>query len=588
MGGETTATLHGGSARAAAAAAAASAAPVFSPAADTRQPLPPSPSPSPPFRTSSPPPPSPSSSPPSPSPSPSQPPPVDLRAVTDPAERRGHVRRTVRAAWGAYWRHARGADELHPLERRPVFWLGDAGNRQMLQLVDAMDTLRVVGLEDEFDDAVEHCAAHYSFSPGTYVSLFETTIRLVGGLLAAYAQTRRPRLLALAVQTADAIAPAYSPVTVKAYGGGLPLHGWHVGLRQPSLGWSTNIAEAGSVQLENAVLSYLTKNPSYAERTAGLYDVFERHTLPNGLLRPAWNRRDRVFEGELTTGANADSYYEYLLKVWLLTGRTDARLERMYTRAADGIVGVLVRPFSARSSVVRSGAWVEAEGRLVDRGEFEHLQCFVPGMLALGARYLTDNATAARHLDAAVRIANFCAMLYFDSPTTLAPEVVAYSIPDGDGSRGTAAKAAATATPGVDAAGESLGSTKRVRHAFYNLRPEALESFFYLHRATGDPLYREWGWRIYAAVEAQCRVCAECDVSGYSEVADAGVSPVRLTGVMPTWFLAETAKYLYLLLSEEDALDLDCWVLNTEAHPLPVLPSPNLPKKCSFFKTRRR
>jgi mannosidase alpha-like ER degradation enhancer 2 len=37
---------------------------------------------------------------------------------------------------------------------------------------------------------------------------------------------------------------------------------------------------------------------------------------------------------------------------------------------------------------------------------------------------------------------------------------------------------------------------------------------------------------------------------------------------MPSYFLTETLKYLYLLFAPDETLDLKQVVLNTEAHPL--------------------
>ena len=99
---------------------------------------------------------------------------------------------------------------------------------------------------------------------------------------------------------------------------------------------------------------------------------------------------------------------------------------------------------------------------------------------------------------------------------------------------------------------------------FYILRPETVESFFILNKLTGDPVYREWGWEVYQAIEKYCR----------TEVAYGGIDDVRRTGSKPTdrmesFFLAETMKYLYLLQDPDTEVDiLNKHVFNTEAHPL--------------------
>ena len=109
----------------------------------------------------------------------------------------------------------------------------------------------------------------------------------------------------------------------------------------------------------------------------------------------------------------------------------------------------------------------------------------------------------------------------------------------------------------------------------WQLRPETVESLFYLWRATGDERHRERGWAIFQAIEQRCRVPG----GGYAGLRDtvaagrgAGFDAAALDGTQPSWFLAETLKYFFLLFADSDALDLETWVLNTEAHPFRVVP----------------
>ena len=107
--------------------------------------------------------------------------------------------------------------------------------------------------------------------------------------------------------------------------------------------------------------------------------------------------------------------------------------------------------------------------------------------------------------------------------------------------------------------------------AHHNLqRPETVESIFYMYRATKDPKYRDWGWNIFQAFEKHTRV-----EHGYASI-DNVRRPERVgyRDKMETFYLAETLKYLYLLFSDDpDLIALDKWVINTEAHPLPVYSS---------------
>jgi hypothetical protein len=94
----------------------------------------------------------------------------------------------------------------------------------------------------------------------------------------------------------------------------------------------------------------------------------------------------------------------------------------------------------------------------------------------------------------------------------------------------------------------------------YPLRPEIVESAFYLHRFTKDPRYLEMGRTFFEAIRARCRTEA-----GYTVLKS--VVTGEKGDLMPSYFLAETLKYFYLLFSEEP-VDFDKVVFNTEAHPL--------------------
>ena len=95
----------------------------------------------------------------------------------------------------------------------------------------------------------------------------------------------------------------------------------------------------------------------------------------------------------------------------------------------------------------------------------------------------------------------------------------------------------------------------------YPLRPEIIESAYYLWRATKDPRYREMGRVFFDALVAHCRTDA-----GYTTLKS--VVTMEKGDLMPSYFLSETLKYLYLLFAPDAALDFQHVVFNTEAHPL--------------------
>ena len=131
-----------------------------------------------------------------------------------------------------------------------------------------------------------------------------------------------------------------------------------------------------------------------------------------------------------------------------------------------------------------------------------------------------------------------CYQMYSQMRTGLAPELVRF--------------------PG----GGKMATDPRAVHNL--LRPEAIEAIFYLWRFTKDPMYRDWGWRMFLAFEKYCKV----PKGGYVGLRNVGQENSVKDDKMETFWLAETLKYLYLLFSPRSALDLSKYVFTTEGHPL--------------------
>lgn len=95
------------------------------------------------------------------------------------------------------------------------------------------------------------------------------------------------------------------------------------------------------------------------------------------------------------------------------------------------------------------------------------------------------------------------------------------------------------------------------------LRPEAIESVFYMYRITGSPIWLDKGWKMFESI-----IKATSTSYGHSAISDVTVKQPFQLDEMESFWLAETLKYFYLLYSTPDTVSLDEWVLNTEAHPL--------------------
>ncbi|NXC87346.1 MA1A1 mannosidase, partial [Cercotrichas coryphoeus] len=236
----------------------------------------------------------------------------------------------------------------------------------------------------------------------------------------------------------------------------------------------------------------------------------------------------------VSIGGLGDSFYEYLLKAWLMSDKTDEDAKKMYYDAVQAIETHLIRKSSGGLTYI-----AEWKGGLLEH-KMGHLTCFAGGMFALGADGAPGDKTG-HHIELGAEIARTCHESYDRTRMKLGPEAFRF-----DG--------------GVEAI------ATRQNEKYYILRPEVIETYMYMWRLTHDPKYREWGWEAVEALEKHCRVDG-----GYSGIRDVYINHENHDDVQQSFFLSETLKYLYLLFSEDDLLPFEHWVFNTEAHPLPIL-----------------
>ena len=124
-------------------------------------------------------------------------------------ERRENIKDGMKHAWEGYRRYAWGRDELKPLSNNGVDNWGGMG----VTLVDSLDTLWLMGMKDEYNEAKEWIEKDLTFDHAGTVSVFETTIRELGGLLAAYDIAYDKIYLEKAKQLGDKLLPAFHTYT---------------------------------------------------------------------------------------------------------------------------------------------------------------------------------------------------------------------------------------------------------------------------------------------------------------------------------------------------------------------------------------
>merc|ERR1719489_252725 len=447
---------------------------------------------------------------------------------TDPdvLEKRNTIKEMMQFAWDGYKKYAWGASEIRPVskQRRNPGFFGESDIGATI--IDSLDTLYLMGMIKEFDEG-RAWARSLQFNDDHDLSVFETNIRFIGGLLSAYALSNDVTMLNKAREIADLIIPVFDTPT------GIPYPSFNPFTKKASGPTKTNLAELGTLHLEFATLTKYTGDPKYLEKVMKTRDYIEKTDKTNGLYSNIINLNTGSwgFPPESSLGAQADSFYEYLLKSWILSGKKDTTARLMYDEAVKVLEENIIT--TSPGGLVYAGDL--KYGILMPR--MQHLACFSGGMFALGSEGSSD---PEHYMKLGADITKTCHESYDRSPSKLGPEFFGFTMGE-----------------------EASYKYQRARH--YMLRPEVIESYFYMWRPTKEQKYRDWGWEATQALLKHCKT--EGGFSGLKDVYQN--NPVK-DDVQQSFFLAETLKYLYLLFSEDDLVNLNEWVFNTEAHPLPI------------------
>ncbi len=415
------------------------------------------------------------------------------------------VRDAFLHAWRAYEENAWGHDALRPLTRG---WRDWYDTTLVMTPLDAYDTMLLMGLDTEAERAKELILERLSFDHDMFVQVFEVNIRILGGLLSAYQTDGDRRWLDLAIDLADRLLPAFTSPT------GMPYV--RVNLATGATrGNDNNPAEIGTLTLEFGLLSDLTGNRRYYDAVKGAVTRLFGQRSSLGLVGSVVDVENGDWlRATSHAGGGIDSYYEYLLKAWLLFGDEDFRA--MWESCRDALNERVAHEVDGR-------LWYAQVDMLTGERtstRFGALYAFLPGVLALGG-----------DLERAARL----------------QESVDHT----------------WRTFGVEPESFDYTTMEIVRPG-YPLRPEAIESAYYLFVLTGDESWREMGKDMVRRILAATRV-----EGGFAHLTD--VRTGEQNDAMESFFLAETLKYAYLI-ANPSALDFDAVVFNTEAHPLRPVP----------------
>jgi mannosidase alpha-like ER degradation enhancer 2 len=446
------------------------------------------------------------------------------------------VRAEFLHAWNGYQKYAWGHDDLKPLSKTYHDWYAQA---LLMTPVDALDTMILMGLKDEAKHTREYIDQNLSFDKDIEVQNFEITIRLLGGLLSNYQLTGDRRLLVLAEDLGNRLLPVFESQT------GLPYR--YVNLKTGKVrGNVTNPAEAGTLLIEFGTLSKLThKQVFYDKAKRALVEIYQRRS-PIGLVGTwinvetgVWTDTDSHISGAI------DSYYEYLLKCWLLFGDEDChRMWRDSIAAINKYLADEIRPAPSFPGPPLKELWYGHTDMNTGKRTatiYGALDAFFPAVLALSG-----------DLDRARNLQESSFKMW--SLNHIEPEEFDYQ-------------------------------KNQIVHAGYPLRPEIVESTYYLyHYATVNkssrsfgrgtrpsqagqvpPLnaahYLRMGQTMFADFVKYCRTD-----EGYAALKN--VVTKEKTDSMQSFLFAETFKYFYLLFASPKTLDFDRVIFNTEAHPI--------------------
>ena len=428
------------------------------------------------------------------------------------------VRNEFMHAWKDYKQYAWGHDDLKPLSKSYHDWYAEP---LLMTPVDALDTMILMGLKDEAASTREYIATHLSFDKDISVQNFEITIRLLGGLLSTYQLTRDKRLLNLAEDLGNRLLPVFNSPT------GLPYR--YVNLKTGAVrGNVTNPAEAGTLLIEFGTLARLThRQVFYDKAKRALVEIYNRRSsiglvgtwinVENG----QWTDTDSHISGAI------DSYYEYLLKCAILFDDHDCR--RMWNESIKAINSYLAPEVSRYADGTLDGrtvlGWIpelwygHADMNSGKRTStvYGALDAFFPAVLALSG----DLRRARRLQSSSFRMWQL---------HNIEPEELDFG-------------------------------PMRVVSPGYPLRPEIVESTYYLYHYTRNPRYQRMGRTMWRDFVKYCRN----DV-GYAALKS--VITKEKTDSMQSFLFAETFKYFYLLFASPKALDFDKIIFNTEAHPV--------------------
>ncbi len=414
------------------------------------------------------------------------------------------VKAEMAYAWQGYKARAWGHDQVKPVSggHEEFFF---PGRPIGLTIVEALDTLWLMGLEDQFEEGLNWVLANLHFDVDAEIQLFECSIRLLGGLLAAHHACGEARLLALAQDLASRLAPAFerSPT-------GMPYR--FVNLRSGAVRRDpvTFPAEVGSYLPEWGTLAQLTgERRFYDLPKAAAKAMYDRRSAIGLLADTIDLESGKWLSRQATVGPPSDSYYEYLWDSWQLHGDAEAR--RWY----DTLTAAILKHQPVRVDGRLWFARVDFEtGEVLNHHQTE-LDAFYGGLLAQGGAMKEG-------------VANALSWTAVQDRFGVIPEGFDYQ-------------------------------TFQATTPSNALRPELADAALNLWLLDRDPRWRQICRTHFETMKRTSRT-----TWGYSGIADVTKTPMTLDDACPGYWWAEQMKYYYLIFSDTPRFDYRNNYISTE------------------------
>ncbi|KAF4973188.1 hypothetical protein FSARC_440 [Fusarium sarcochroum] len=467
------------------------------------------------------------------------------------------IREVFRFSWDSYEKYAFPHDTLRPIEQA---WENDR-NGWGATAVDGISTAIIMN-EAEIVTKILRQIAKTDFTRTTIddqaISLFESTIRYLGGLLSDKHLT--DTLLVKAQSLADSLSIAFNTPS------GVPDDEIVFNPVPRRLGNPDNsITCVGTLVLEWTRLSDLTGNIKYA----ALAQKGQAHLLnpkPEGFRLPGLvGSYVRLTDGEFEDyqagwGGGSDSYYEYLIKMFAYDPVEFAEYGKSWISAVESSMQYLASHPTTRPELTFLG---EFRGNSTVPMS-SHLASVCGGSFIYGG-LLLQNQTL---IDFGLELSKSYYEVYRQSPSRIGPETFRW-VDDHQ----PATKPATNRQPPRKWESFYQSAGYWPTNGEFILRPETIESLYYAYRATGDEKWRTWAWEAFEAVYEMTRV--EGGFSGLRNVMVKSKDNINRVDKMESFWLAETLKYLYLMFSDDAEYQMKSdgqmkYVLNTEAHPLKI------------------